>query len=133
MSPGRCDVRWALPEMQKDALQQDLPTPDEVYARYHCLHEGVEAPKIATVKHSFRLTGLIGYGGSGLGEGGEDRTYAVCSLIPGAEVPIPKEGRLRILRMVRPKDLWEAAFQKTCSVTACINMADFCPSSIDFD
>jgi hypothetical protein len=36
--------------------------------------------------------------------------------------------------MVRPKNLWEAAFQKTCSVfAACINVADCCPSSVDFD
>jgi hypothetical protein len=63
--------------MQKDALQQDLPAPDEVYARFYCL-QGVEAPNLATVKYSFRLTDPIGYGGSGLGGGGEGRTYAVC-------------------------------------------------------
>jgi hypothetical protein len=41
---------------------------------------------------------------------------------------------LRILQMVRPGDLWEAAFQKTRSVfIACINVADCCPSSIGFD
>jgi hypothetical protein len=33
--------------------------------------------------------------------------------------------------MVRPRDLWEAAFQKTRSVF--INVADCCPSNIGFD
>jgi hypothetical protein len=41
--------------MQKDALQRDLPTPDEACARHHCLHKGVEAPDLATVKDFFRF------------------------------------------------------------------------------
>jgi hypothetical protein len=44
-------------------------------------------------------------------EGGKvEHMPSVASLIPRAEVPIPKEGRLRVLRMVRSKDLREAAF-----------------------
>src|SRR5947208_14226378 len=39
--------------MRKDALQRDLPTPDEACARYHCLQQGVEAPDLATVKDFF--------------------------------------------------------------------------------
>src|SRR5271170_7038303 len=39
--------------MQKGALQRDLPTPDEAYARHHDLHEGAEAPDLATAKVFF--------------------------------------------------------------------------------
>ena len=41
--------------MQEDALQRDLPAPDEVYARHYCLHQGVEAPDLATIKDFFRF------------------------------------------------------------------------------
>jgi hypothetical protein len=41
--------------MQEDALQRDLPAPDEAYARHHCLHQGVEAPDLATIKDFFRF------------------------------------------------------------------------------
>ena len=33
-----------LLEMRKDALQRGLSASDEAYARYHCQHQGVEAP-----------------------------------------------------------------------------------------
>jgi hypothetical protein len=46
-------TRWTLLEMRKDALQRDLPAPDEACARHHCLHEGVEAPDLATIKAFF--------------------------------------------------------------------------------
>ena len=41
--------------MQEDALQRDLPAPDEAYARHHYLHQGVEAPDLATIKDFFRF------------------------------------------------------------------------------
>ena len=46
-------TRWTLLEMRKDALQGDLPAPDEACARHHCLYEGVEAPDLATIKEFF--------------------------------------------------------------------------------
>ena len=46
-------TRWTLLGMQEDALQRDLPAPDEAYARHHCLHLGVEAPDLATIKGFF--------------------------------------------------------------------------------
>jgi|ERR1700722_7120952 len=48
-------TRWTLLGMQEDALQRDLPAPDEAYARHHCLHQGVEAPDLATAKDFFRF------------------------------------------------------------------------------
>src|SRR3954453_14768358 len=48
-------TRWTLLGMQEDALQRDLPAPDEAYARHHCLHQGVEAPDLATIKGFFRF------------------------------------------------------------------------------
>jgi len=48
-------VSWTLLGMQEDALQRDLPAPDEAYARHHCLHQGVEAPDLATIKDFFRF------------------------------------------------------------------------------
>ena len=47
-------TRWTLLEMRKDALQRDLPAPDEACARHYCLHQGVEAPDLATIKDFFR-------------------------------------------------------------------------------
>ena len=41
--------------MRKDALQRDLPTPDETCARHHCLQQGVKAPDLATIKDFFRF------------------------------------------------------------------------------
>ena len=41
--------------MRKDALQRDLPTPDEACARHHCLREGVDVPDLATIKDFFRF------------------------------------------------------------------------------
>jgi hypothetical protein len=41
--------------MQKDALQRDLLTSDEIYTRYHYHHEGMEARDLATVKDLFAL------------------------------------------------------------------------------
>jgi len=41
--------------MQKHALQRDLPAPDEAYARHHCLHQGVVAPDLVTIKDFFRF------------------------------------------------------------------------------
>jgi hypothetical protein len=41
--------------MRKDALQRGLPAPDEACARHHCLHQGVEAPDLATIKDFFRF------------------------------------------------------------------------------
>ena len=41
--------------MRKDALQRDLPAPDEACARHHYLHQGVEAPDLATIKDFFRF------------------------------------------------------------------------------
>jgi hypothetical protein len=46
-------TRWTLLEMRKDALQRDLPAPDEACVRHHCLHQGVEAPDLATIKDFF--------------------------------------------------------------------------------
>jgi len=37
-------------EMRKDAPQRDLP---EASARHYCLHQGVEAPDLATIKEFF--------------------------------------------------------------------------------
>jgi hypothetical protein len=48
--------------MQEDALQRDLPAPDEAYARHHCLHQGVEAPDLATIKDFFRFFIATSYG-----------------------------------------------------------------------
>jgi hypothetical protein len=48
-------TRWTLLEIRKDALQQGLPAPDEACARHHCLHQGVEAPDLATIKEFFRF------------------------------------------------------------------------------
>jgi hypothetical protein len=48
-------TRWTLLEMREDALQRHLPVPDEACARYRCLHQGVEAPDIATIKDFFLL------------------------------------------------------------------------------
>src|SRR5271163_1692156 len=48
-------TRWTLLEMQKDALQRDIPTPDEACIRQPCLREGVDAPDLATVKEFFRF------------------------------------------------------------------------------
>ena len=42
-------TRWSLSEMQNDALQRDLPTPDEACARYHCLREGIDAPGVTLI------------------------------------------------------------------------------------
>jgi hypothetical protein len=42
----------------KDALQRDLLTPTKFYAKRHFLHEGVEAPDLATVKDFFVSTSL---------------------------------------------------------------------------
>jgi hypothetical protein len=36
--------------MRKDALQRDLPAPDEACAKHHYLHQGVEAPDLATIR-----------------------------------------------------------------------------------
>ena len=41
--------------MRKDALQRDLPAPNEACARHYCLHQGVEAPDLATIKDFFSL------------------------------------------------------------------------------
>jgi hypothetical protein len=41
--------------MRKDVLQRGLPAPDEAYAKHHCLHQGVEAPDLATIKDFFRF------------------------------------------------------------------------------
>jgi hypothetical protein len=41
--------------MRRDALQRDLPAPDEACVRHHCLHQGVEAPDLATIKDFFRF------------------------------------------------------------------------------
>jgi hypothetical protein len=46
-------IRWALLEMRKDALQQDLPAPEQACARHCCLQQGVEAPDLATIKDFF--------------------------------------------------------------------------------
>ena len=46
-------TRWTLLDVRKDALQRDLPTPDEACARYCCLYQGVEAPDLATIKGGF--------------------------------------------------------------------------------
>jgi hypothetical protein len=48
-------TRWTLLEMRKDALQRGLPAPDEACAKHHCLHQGVEAPDLATIKDFFRF------------------------------------------------------------------------------
>jgi len=48
-------TRWTLLGMREDALQQGLPAPDEACARHHCLHQGVEAPDLATIKDFFRF------------------------------------------------------------------------------
>ena len=41
--------------MRKDALQRGLPAPDEAYAKYHCLHQGVEALDLVAMKDIFRF------------------------------------------------------------------------------
>jgi hypothetical protein len=49
-------TRWTLL-----TLQRDLPAPDEICARHHCLYQGVEAPDLVTVKGFFRLYIAISY------------------------------------------------------------------------
>jgi hypothetical protein len=39
----------------KDSLQRELPTSDEASARYHCLHKGMGAPDLITVKGFLRF------------------------------------------------------------------------------
>jgi len=48
-------VLWQLSEIEHDRTKRDLPIPseDEVHAQY--LHEGVEAPDLATLKDFFRF------------------------------------------------------------------------------
>src|ERR1700735_4276808 len=41
--------------MRGDALQRDLPAPDEACARHRCLYERVEAPDLAMMKIFFRF------------------------------------------------------------------------------
>jgi hypothetical protein len=41
--------------MQKDSLQRGLPISEEASARQHCLHKGVDAPDLATVKDFLRF------------------------------------------------------------------------------
>ena len=41
--------------MQKVSLQRGLPIPNEAAARPHCLHKGVDAPDLATVKDFLRF------------------------------------------------------------------------------
>jgi hypothetical protein len=41
--------------MQQDAVQRELPAPDEEAAREQCLRLGVEAPNLATVKDFLRF------------------------------------------------------------------------------
>jgi hypothetical protein len=41
--------------MRKDALQRGLLAPDEACAGHHCLHQGVEAPDLATIKDFFSI------------------------------------------------------------------------------
>jgi hypothetical protein len=48
--------------MRKDALQRDLPAPDEACAKHHCLHQGVETPDLATIKDFFRFYIATSYG-----------------------------------------------------------------------
>jgi hypothetical protein len=48
-------TRWTLLEMRKDAVQPDLPAPDEACARHHCLRQGVEATDLAIIKDVFRF------------------------------------------------------------------------------
>jgi hypothetical protein len=55
-------TRWTLAEIRKVALQRDLPAPEEACARDHCLHQGVEAPELATVKDFFRFYIATSYG-----------------------------------------------------------------------
>jgi hypothetical protein len=49
-------TRWTLL-----TLQRDLPAPDEICARHHCLYQGVETPDLVTVKGFFRLYIAISY------------------------------------------------------------------------
>jgi hypothetical protein len=46
-------ARWTLVAMQKDALNRGLPASSKPCARYHCPHDGVKAPDLATVKVFF--------------------------------------------------------------------------------
>ena len=57
-------TRWTLSEMRKDAHQRGLPAPDEACARHHCLHRGVEAPDLATIKDFSTFTSLRAVAGS---------------------------------------------------------------------
>jgi hypothetical protein len=41
--------------MLQEPIQQGLPIPDEDSARRRCLHEGVDAPDLATVKDFLRF------------------------------------------------------------------------------
>src|SRR5437016_3832638 len=58
------NTRWTLLEMRKDALQRDPPAPDEACARHYYLHEGVEAPDLATIKDFFVFISLRATAGS---------------------------------------------------------------------
>jgi hypothetical protein len=47
--------RWHFADMQQDAVQRELPAPDEEAAREQCLRPRVEAPNLATVKDFLRF------------------------------------------------------------------------------
>jgi hypothetical protein len=47
---------------KKTRSSEISPPPDEACARYHCLHEGVEAPDLATVEDFFRFYIATSYG-----------------------------------------------------------------------
>ena len=54
--------RWVLSEMLQEPIQQGLPISDNDSARRRCLHEGIEAPDLATVKDFLRFQAITSRG-----------------------------------------------------------------------
>jgi hypothetical protein len=48
--------------MRKDPLQRDLPASDEACTIHYCLHQGVEAPDLVTIKDFFHFYIATSYG-----------------------------------------------------------------------
>jgi hypothetical protein len=58
LDPVRTSITETLhTQIQKDALQRDIPVPNEACARRHCLY-GMDAPDLVTVKRDFTYTSL---------------------------------------------------------------------------
>jgi hypothetical protein len=72
--------RWVLSETIQEPVQPGLPIPDEASARQRCLHKGVNAPDLATVKDFLRF-----HAASGCGKIDEEKQLTADSLNAFAE------------------------------------------------